>query len=120
MRQVNIAEVHELLDNNFLLPRQNCVRIDQDTGNIIDLATKEVLENLHRMRRAIFKTDDDGMIRIATLEIYYGYQEENLYTGYIIRILFDRKIKRIQSPSNSNGVGAPRKNSDCIPYFINN
>lgn len=120
MKQINIDRVQDIINSQNLISCKKSRFINQENGSSYDLITREVLHHLYRIRNPIFRTDDDGMLRIVTLDIYFHYQGNDLYTGCIIRIFFRRIKKRIQSPSSSNGVGAPRFNHDCILHFTNN
>lgn len=120
MKQITIDRVRDLIHNQSLISCEKSRFINQDNGSNCELMTWEVLHSLNQIRNPIFQTDDDGMIRIVTLDIYFHYQGDDLYTGCIIRVFFRRVQKRIQSSSSSNGVGAPRFDHDCILSFTNN
>lgn len=120
MKQINFDRVKELLNNQDLISCDTSRLIDQDNGNSYEFVTRDIWKYLNRIRSPIFRTDDDGIIRVVTLDIYFNYRGNDLYTGCIIRIILRRMQKRIQSHSSSSGVGAPRINHDCILPFTNN
>lgn len=120
MKQITIDRVQDLIHNQSLISCKKSRFINQDNGSSQELMTREVLHSLNRIRNPIFQTDDDGMIRVVTLDIYFQYRGNDLYTGCIIRVFFRRVQKRIQSSSSSNGVGAPHFDHDCILPFTNN
>lgn len=120
MKQINIDQVFDLIYNHSLIPCGKVWLINQDNGKCVPLVARDVFRKLNQIRDPVFRTDDDGMLRIVTLDIYYNYQKEDLYTGSLIRVIFRREEKRIQSHLNSDGVGAPRINHDCILPFTNN
>lgn len=120
MREINVEQVSQFITIGNLQPCRECWWINQDSGDSEKIMIDDL--RLDRIRNPVFKTDDNGRIKVVTLDIYYDYQNRDLYTGCIIRILFYRVNgnKRIQPHSNSNGVGAPRSNYGCNLYFINN
>lgn len=122
MKQINVKQISEMVNMHNLVPFGECWLIDQDNGNYQKINTKELLNYIGSMKNPIIKTDDDGIIKIVTVDIYYNYKDDNLYTGKIIRLLLHRSqpTKRIQPISFSNGVGAPTHDTGYIQHFINN
>lgn len=110
MKQVDLEQAIKLFNIQQLVPYDNCWVINQDTGGCEKGCTKDIIRNLSSIRSPIFKTDDDGRLKIVTLDIYYNYRNNDLYTGNVIRILLLRKEKLLrkgeQPTSLSNDVGA--------------
>lgn len=117
MKQINLKELHSMFcENNLLL--YECVTIDQDSG--VCKSHKhhifELLLGIIIPKHLIIKTDDDGVIKIVTVDIHYDYADNDLYTGKILRLFLHRQSAKTRIPplSVSNGVGAPTHDKDDI------
>lgn len=122
MKQIDVKQIYEMINMHNLVPCGECYQINQDNGEYKKMRTKEILSNMDSMRKAVIKTDDNGTIRIVTVDIYYNYRDDDLHTGEVVRLLLHRvqPKKRIQPILFSNGVGAPTHNTGYIRHFINN
>lgn len=126
MKTICLQEILAFQDHvHNLTPQEKCWMIDQDTGTDKQIKSADVLNHIFHISKPLFQTDDDGMLEVVTLNIHYDYTDDNLQSGKLITMNFHRSDnrflqKRIQPYLNSDGVGAPRLNDDCIPHFINN
>lgn len=109
MEQINIVQVEQLVDSVHRLKPVKCHMVDQDTGESRTLNVHKVLEDIRKIRAPVFRTDENGVRELVTLDIYYDYTDADLRTGKVVRIFYERSPlqKRIQPASFSNGVGAP-------------
>lgn len=124
MKQIDMRQALDLFKLYKLVQADECWITNQDTGDCRKVKTKDVIKNIDSIQNPVFKTDHDGMIKVVTLDIYYDYRNNNLYTGSIIRIFLHRREKllqkRIQPISLSNDVGASTPDRSCIHSPINN
>lgn len=120
MKQISFDQVMNLINHHDLIPSKNAWLICQETGSSKVVLTEDIWKHLKQIKDAVFLADDDGMLRVVTLDIHFNQNRGNLYTGSVFRLILRRKEKRIQSRSGSNGVGAPRIDHDCILCFTNN
>ncbi|MDE6253328.1 MAG: hypothetical protein K2M78_11975 [Lachnospiraceae bacterium] len=108
MRIINKRQVFDLIYKYGLIPKDKCFIVNQENGDIEEVKTCSLNKLVSSNKNPVFKTDDDGVIKIVTLDIHYNYLQNNLESGYLIRILLYRlKQKRMQNNLLSNGVGAP-------------
>lgn len=116
VKQINGLQLLELIYSCRLYPGEECWIVDQDSGDKTAADSFQVLRQLDTLKEPVFMTDDDGIIRIVTLDIYHGMRGDDRDTGSVIRIFLYRKAgqKRIQPVMLSNGVGAPTSGQDCI------
>lgn len=114
MKQIVIADIFEMIEEHNLVPRKECWLIHRESGRYERRSSGELLRQISAIRNPVVKTDDDGIIKIVTVDVFYDYRDNDLQTGKMIRFLLHRQ-KRIQPVLFSNGVGAPTHNTDCIP-----
>lgn len=108
MRIIDKGQVLDLIYNHNLIPDDKCIIVNQENGDTEEIRAEDISDKMGKQKNAVFETDDDGAARIITLDVHYGYVQNDLDTGYIIRILLYRlEQKRMQYNLFSNGVGAP-------------
>lgn len=118
MRIIDKRQVLDLINNYGLVPDDKCILVNKENGGTKDLISYKVLERLDTLKNPIFKTDDDGALKIVTLDVHYGYAQNNLDTGYLIRVLLYRQgQKRMQYNLLSNGVGAPTRKNCILKHY---
>lgn len=114
MKEIRVVDIFEMIHEHHLTPGAECWRVDLGNGQCEKRKSKEVFLETLELANPVVRTDDDGVIRIVTVDVYYDYPGDDWQSGRMIRFFLHRK-KRIQSVSFSNGVGAPTRDTDCIP-----
>ena len=114
MKEIRVVDIFEMIHEHHLTPEAECWRVDLGNGRYEKGKSEEVLGETLELANPVARTDDDGVIKIVTIDVYYDYPDDDWQNGRMIRFFLHRK-KRIQPVSFSNGVGAPTRDTDCIP-----